>query len=323
MKKIAIIGAGMSGLSAAQALRDRAEVTIFDKSRGVGGRMSTRYAGEYEFDHGAQYFTVKSPEFRSVVNTAMSEGHVMPWASRAKYLKDGEIVDDTGGARFVATPRMNSWTKVLATDLNVELGRRVTSMKQGRDNKWSLGFEAGAGATGFDRVICSVPPVQALDILPKNFSQRSDIKNAKMDVCFALMIGLNAPLNLDWDSLRLNNLPIGWMAINSDKPNRGPSPTLMIHSAPEWSNVHADADRDWIQNLLLNVGSELVGHDLHLAPHKALHRWLYASVQTGAGHNALYDEGLNIAVCGDWCVGGRVEGAFLSGLSAAQKMSLS
>lgn len=322
MKKVAIIGAGMSGLSAAHALNGRADVTLFDKSRGVGGRMSTRYAGDYEFDHGAQYFTVKSPEFTSIVNKALSAGHVVPWAARAKYLKDGVMCDDTGGARFIAQPRMNSWTKALATGLNIELGRRVNSMTRDNEGIWTLGFEDGSREGGFDGVISTIPPAQVLDIIPQDFRGVADIKRAKMDVCFALMLGFKTPLKLEWDTLRLNNLPIGWMAVNSAKPGRGDMSTLVIHSAPEWSNTHAEADRDWIQTVLTEVGSELLGQDLSCADHQALHRWLYSSVSQGVGKDVIFDPNLNVALCGDWCVGGRVEGAFLSGLAAAKALDL-
>ncbi len=322
MQNIAIIGAGMSGLSAAHALMGRARVTVFDKSRGVSGRMSTRYAGDYEFDHGAQYFTVKSSEFMSVVNRAMAQGHIAPWAARAKYLKSGLMQEDTGGARFVATPRMNSWAKALADPLSVKLGARVKTLQRAKDNRWTLIFEDGRAIKGFDGVVCSVPPRQALDLLPKEFSKRAALKRAQMDVCFAVMLGLSEPIETGWDTLRVNDLPVNWLAFNSSKPGRAKAPTLMIQSAPEWSNTHAETDRDWVQRVMTEVASELVGADLSKAPHHALHRWLYAAVSQGLNQTHLFDSDLNIAACGDWCVGGRVEGAFLSGLSAGHCFNL-
>lgn len=67
-KKIAIIGAGVSGLIVAN------EVTIFDKSRGIGGRMATRRVDNYHFDHGAQFFTAKSEEFKELCQKAKNDG---------------------------------------------------------------------------------------------------------------------------------------------------------------------------------------------------------------------------------------------------------
>ena len=59
--KIAIIGAGIAGLTTAKMLRDIAEVTVYEKSRGAGGRICTRYTDSFDFDHGAQFFIAKTP----------------------------------------------------------------------------------------------------------------------------------------------------------------------------------------------------------------------------------------------------------------------
>ena len=79
MKTVAIIGAGLSGLTLANALSPIANVTVFEKSRGVGGRMSTRRAAPYEFDHGAQYFTAKSREFMAFIEGYARSGVTHEW----------------------------------------------------------------------------------------------------------------------------------------------------------------------------------------------------------------------------------------------------
>ncbi len=69
----------MAGLACAQALvRSGAEVALFDKSRGVGGRMASRRVmtalGEVSFDHGAQYMTARDPGFRLQVDAWREAG---------------------------------------------------------------------------------------------------------------------------------------------------------------------------------------------------------------------------------------------------------
>ena len=78
-KKIAIIGAGISGLTVAKELSKLNEVTIFDKSRGVGGRMATKRIDDYHFDHGAQFFTAKSQEFKEFCNKAKNDKIIEEW----------------------------------------------------------------------------------------------------------------------------------------------------------------------------------------------------------------------------------------------------
>lgn len=314
--KIAILGCGVAGLSAARELRrNDIDVKLFDKSRGVGGRMSTRYAGAWEFDHGAQYFTAQNSDFKEEIEAAVRAGAAAPWPARGRYLAGGDISLDHGRARYVGTPRMNSLPKYWAAGLDFDLGRRVRKIS--KKDSWGLIFEDGATVAGFDGVISTLPPAQAKSILPSQFSKSLNISQAQMHACFALMIGLEQPLDLDWDTLRVKDLPIDWIAINSAKPGRsGAVGTIIVHSEANWSDRHVDADRDWIETIMIDCASELVGLPLAAAPHKALHRWLYASNNSSPDVACLKSDGLVLA--GDWCFGGRVQGAWLSGRAAAR-----
>ena len=323
--RVAIIGAGIAGLCAARELKNSGvSVSLFDKSRGVGGRLSTRYAGEYEFDHGAQYFTVKNERFKALIDEAHIAEAVERWAGRAIYLKKGLLTSDTGGARWVGTPRMNSFAKFLAKGLDVSVGERVSSMERKSDGLWTLYFEDSVSGpiqdrSGFDAVICTAPPAQAETLLPQGFSERDALASAQMDACFALMIGLPQVIDVGWDSLRVNDLPVSWLAVNSAKPGRKAMPgTLMVHASPEWSNANVETDRDEIINTMISITALLTKLDLSDPSYITLHRWLYASVSKTPEKPCLFDSENNLVAAGDWCLGGRVEGAALSGLAAAE-----
>lgn len=315
--KIAIIGAGLAGLTAARRLTSEHDVVLFDKSRGVGGRMSTRYAGDYEFDHGAQYFTVTDPEFDALIKSEAENGEVAPWKSRAFYLKTGGLTADTGRDRWVGAPRMNRLPKSLAEGLDVRLGQRVSRITGPSGDIW-LDFEDGSREGPFDRVICTAPAPQAAALISPDSPLQSTLGTVKMQACFALMVGWPDPFDPGWDTLRVGDLPVSWLALNHAKPGRNKDvSTLMVHAAPDWSDDHAEADRDWVQTVLLDTASALCGRKLDQAPHIALHRWLYAFSSDGVGQDCLVDETAGIVLAGDWCVGGRVEGAFISGRAAA------
>jgi len=305
--KIAIIGCGVAGLSAARELsRHGVDVTLFDKSRGVG---------DWEFDHGAQYFTVQDPDFQAEIDAAIDAAVVAPWDAKALYLKTGHLSADTGRQRYVGLPRMNSLPKYWAEGLDVHLGKRVSSVR--KSTTWSLQFEDGSSVNGFDGVISTLPPAQVALILPEDFGPSMAVSEAQMHVCFCLMVGLAAPINPGWDTLRVKDLPIDWISINHAKPGRSQDVgTIVIHSEARWSDAHVDADRGWVQDVMLKSASALLGLPLEKAPHLALHRWLYASNKTSPDIACLEDEGFVVA--GDWCLGGRVQGAWLSGRTAAQ-----
>lgn len=313
--KIAILGCGVAGLSAARELkRHGIEAVLFDKSRGVGGRMSTRYAGDWEFDHGAQYFTVQDRDLQAEIDTAIAAGVVAKWDAKALYLKTGELSADTGRVRYVGQPRMNSLPKYWAEGLEVNFSQRVVSVE--KSDTWALTFADGSTKSGFDGVISTLPPAQAAAILPTQFLKRPAVEAAEMHVCFCLMIGLSTPINPGWDTLRIKSLPIDWIAINNAKPGRSMDVgTLVVHSEPAWSDANAETDPARVQAVMIKAASALLGLPLEEAPHIALHRWLYAANKTSPDIPCLKDQGLVVA--GDWCLGGRVQGAWLSGRAAA------
>lgn len=322
--RIAIIGAGISGLCAARELvKAGHSVTLFDKSRGIGGRLSTRYAGAYEYDHGAQYFTVTDDRFRAVVEEAEQHRAVTRWEGRALYLKTGLLTSDTGRERWVGTPRMNSFAKFLAQDLDIFTSHRVSSLKRDKDETWTLGFEDnGEGAiqdrSGFDKIICTTPPEQAVTLLPADFADIQSLKAAKMEACFALMIGLTGPIDPGWESLRVSDLPVSWLSVNSAKPGRANNlGTLVVHASPDWSNANIETDREEVQSVIMEITAALTRQDLSQPEHVSLHRWLYASVANSPEKPFLSDPVKNLYAIGDWCRGGRVEGAALSGFSVA------
>ena len=316
--KIAIIGAGLAGITAARKLDSFADVTLFEKSRGVSGRMSTRRADGFEFDHGAQYFTAKDRRFQDAVTQGVAAGHLVPWASRGVYMRGDTLEPDTGADRFVSVPRMNSWAKALAEGLDVRLQKRVSRISQS-EGVWLLDFEDGDRQDGFDWVVMAAPAEQVDAIFPKDFSQRAVLEAVKMDACFALMLGLSKTPNLTWETLRQADGPAAWIALNSAKPKRPDGvATFMVHSGPEWSETHIDVNRDDVATMMRRAAGSVAGVDLSKPAYETLHFWRYASVKKGAGQGCLVDSDKKLIAAGDWCLGGRVEGAFLSGLATAE-----
>ena len=305
---IAIIGAGLAGLTLAQRLSGAHQVTVFEKARGVGGRMSTRCAGNYAFDHGAQYFTAQAPAFVDFLENLKPSGLVAPWASQLD-LHEGARV--SGKEKLVAVPGMNAICKTLAQHLDVECGVHIKSLEKRRDG-WRLNDAGGETHGTFDWVISTAPAAQTSALFPGSFAQHAQLGAVKMSGCFALMLGFDMPLDLPWQALKCGIDPVGWIAVNSGKPGRDTATSLLIQSNNDWAETHLEDDPTRIQAVLLSAASELVGQDLSGASHVGLHRWRYAATPEPAGVPFLCDEALKLAACGDWCLGSKVEAAFLS-----------
>ncbi len=311
--RIAIIGAGLSGLTLASKLSEHHQVTVFEKARGPGGRTSTRRADPYAFDHGAQYFTARDPRFEAFIDTQIAAGLIAPWPVEIALRRGARI---SNSPKYVAAPGMNAVCKALAGDLDVQAQAHVEALVS-VSGGWQLRFKDGAETGPFDWVVSTTPAEQAKTLLPQSFSGQETLHSVQMQGCFALMLGFAQPLDLSFAALKSGEPPIGWMAVNSAKPQRGPAMSLLIQSDNAWAEAHLEDDPGSVTEILLNAGSDLAGADLTTAPHQALHRWRYAATSQPAGQPFLINASQRLAACGDWCLGGKVEAAFLSAMALA------
>jgi predicted NAD/FAD-dependent oxidoreductase len=154
---VAVIGAGISGLTCARTLADHSlPVTVFEKSRGVGGRMATRRSDNGPaFDHGAQYFTVRDERFQSCVDSWQHAGLVLRWTGRIVSLHDQNTEQDKSStSRFVACPGMNSICRHLAENLDVRTNTRVAPPTRCQ-GKWLVSDETGGELGRYDVVIAT------------------------------------------------------------------------------------------------------------------------------------------------------------------------
>ncbi|NNC54124.1 MAG: NAD(P)-binding protein, partial [Pseudomonadales bacterium] len=192
MKRIAIIGAGIAGLALAHQVHRRAEVTIFEKSRGYGGRMATRHANPYQFDHGAQFFTAKSAQFANFLEPYIAAGHVTRWDAEFVEIDSDNIICRRnwidGPPHYVCAPQMNVLAKQMAADLNVVLetrAERIVAMESG----WRLYDEKQESLGAFDWVVLAIPAKQALELMPAQFADIGIIAAKQMLGCYSLMLG--------------------------------------------------------------------------------------------------------------------------------------
>lgn len=313
--KIAIIGGGLSGLVTAQNLNNDFDVTLFEKARGVGGRMSTRRADPYQFDHGAQYFTARSKRFKEFLRPHIETGLVQEWKAKILTLEKGAKAykREWFEPHYVCAPRMNSLCKHLQKGIKFFFSAEISSLEK-QDDQWRLVDKDGVDHGIFDFIIITAPAEQTANLVPDDFEHLEKIQNTQMTGCYSVMLGFETLPKLNWDIAMPKNSIIGWMAVNSLKPDRETAPSIIIQSTNEWADENMEEDMQAMGGVIINEFCELSGVSLDLIVHKATHRWKYANTIEAekSEYSFYYDDNLKIGACGDWCIQGRVESAFLS-----------
>jgi predicted NAD/FAD-dependent oxidoreductase len=322
MRNIAIIGAGISGLTLAQELSSYAHVTVFEKARGVGGRMSTRYAAPFYFDHGTQYFTARSDEFNHFLKPFIANRTVAAWEGKTIDLDNGNILSERAKREplWVATPNMNSLCKKLAENITVHCSQEVAPLPKWAANGFTLADKDGRELGRFDWVISTAPAAQTARLFEGHISPASALHNARMQGCYALMIGFNKPSASEWIAAKLENNALDWIAVNSTKPGRDTSVTCWVaHSRNDWADAHMEDNMQAAQGFLLEQFQAATGINAANADFIALHRWKYALLQEGAPQKGFFiDESIGLAATGDWCATSRIEDAWREASLLAQ-----
>lgn len=307
--KFAIVGAGMAGLSCAAGLADLGhEVTLLDKARGPGGRMSTRRVdsplGEARFDHGAQYFTARDPGFREQVAAWAKRGIVASWPLPAP-------------DAWVGTPGMNAVIKAMANGRDVRWGVHVDRIER-CGGLWRI--TAGAAQfEGFDAVVIAVPAEQALPFVSlHDFLMAREAMLARSQPCWTAMFTFAQPLPGGHAMVR-DRGALGWAARSLAKPGRSGPEGWVVQARPEWSTTHLEDDPEQVCAELLRELGEALGVAVPAPVMARAHRWRYA-MSAGLGLGSLWNDALGLGVCGDWLLGPRVECAWLSGQHLARRI---
>ena len=332
--RIAVIGAGMAGIACARTLMQAGhEVQVFEKSRGAGGRMSTRHTEFGSFDHGAQYFTVRDARFQQALNT--SPTRVAAWRANTISVQDssGRVVvaaKPQQHEHYVATPGMNALVRHWAEPTALHLDTLVELIEPDRLNasRWQL-QTSGLGDSrqvhaGFDAVLLALPATQALALLRASGQLpkvQERIAHTEVAPCWTLMLAFpqavrGAAFGPHWQAARSAHHRISWLARETSKPGREAIERWTVQASPEWSKRHIEDNAERVKAKLLRGFTEITGIRA-MPPYAEVHRWLYAQTVTPLGQSHVWDAKQGLGLCGDWCLGHRVEDAFVSGLELA------
>ncbi len=319
-RRIAVIGAGIAGLAAARRLHEHGyDVQMFDKGRGVGGRTSVRRQPPFEFDHGAQYFTARDERFSLLVNNWQDVGIVATWSGRIGSIDHGRWGDSSPRVRYVGVPGMNAIAKYLAAGLDVATATRVTRLTRA-GQVWRLFGDNETPLGSSDAVVVAVPAPQAAELLAGRPALAEQVGRCSMSPCWAVMLGFDRALPIPYDGVFVHGSALSWIARNSSKPGRSSGEAWILHAGPEWSAAHLDDPPEQVIAASQAALEQALGRKVPSPSCAAAHRWRYAVPDEPLHVGALWDAERRLAVCGDWCQGARIEGAFLSGRAAADRV---
>lgn len=317
--RVGVIGAGVAGLTLAQRLRQAGhDVLVLDKGRGVGGRASTRCKESRSFDHGAQYFTIRDPAFRAFLEAEVPTDRYAVWSARFARLEGDRLVPESLlTPRYVGVPGMSSLCQALEKRLEVRTQVRITRLT-GLAGHWRLIDTEGGSFGPFDWVVSTAPPVQSAAIFEGRGPITDEMKGVQMSPCFSLMMVPAGTSTFPADGIRCNHSVLGWVANDHSKPGRQAGPTLVVQSNHTWAETHKDDPLPGVTYALKESAEDAFKIDLRSSKVESLQRWLYAAPVKPLEGPCLLDVKNRLAACGDWCVAGKIEGAFLSGDTCAR-----
>lgn len=323
MSRIAVVGAGMAGLAAARALQAQGlAVTVFEKSRGFGGRCATRWIGDYRFDTGATFVTPDGHALGAVIQTELSTDGLIQiekpmFACSKGRVMSGEVQHPTP-RRFCYQSGMNELGKRLAEGLDVQRETRIESLAR-RD----LGFEVNGAL--FDGVIVAIPLPQAQDLLAEVYPGRG-WPSVRYRKCLSVLLGFDHRVEVPYHGLvdPQQDEPIAWISFEHEKVPSGRAPeghmSLVVQLNERTSDLKYDREASAVvQDVMVDLRrmfptlKDPVASDVM--------RWRYSHAIGTVGLQALNRGEDRLILTGDMISGARAQLAYDAGLAAAGELT--
>ncbi len=318
--RAAVIGAGLAGAACANELAGGGcDVTVYEKSRGTGGRAGTRRHRDIAVDHGAQYFTARTPAFRAVVSGWMSDGVAGTWDARVVHVRGGTEANCAAKQkRYVGVPGMSALSRHMLRGITVVSQTRVRSVRRQRDG-WMLRSGPGRSLGPFDALFVAIPPSQAVEVADGTSPLVNDIRQVVMVPCWAVVVAFESQIDAPWDAAQITDSALAWVARNTSKPGRPAQPDVWtLHANAEWSREYLEDKPQRVAHRLMQAFAQLAPIGGASVLHLEAHRWRYARPKRSDEPRPLFDPINRIGFCGDWTGHARIESAVLSGIELAR-----
>ena len=318
MKDIAVIGAGFSAATLCCFIEK--DLDFYEKSRGVGGRCSTRRVDNVGlFDHGLQYIKSQNKEFKKFLKDYSI------WKGNFKIFQNNQLIDDLDKERIIHENGNNSLVKNLFRNKNVIFNKELKNLEKKGDN-FQLTFKDDT-QENYKTVIISAPFQQAYN-LTKQFTEDYFSKfNFSMQPNLTLMIALNKGLKLNLSAISFEDDDVLGFAANENTKKKDlinkdlelwtiqSSLKFAIKNIYEYRNNKQNLIDEILKSFSIKLKVDIKKDNIEYSD---IHGWLYAYNQKVAAPNCYWDKDLRLGICGDWFSGGNAENAFTNAKQLAK-----
>lgn len=320
--RVAIIGAGIAGLACARELRGH-DVVIYEKSRGVGGRVNTRKTGEFVWDTGATSIAPRGKRIQSVMLDQLDSSHLhrieLPIAVHSALRVMPGNPERNSVPRYVYTNGIAELPKQLAANLDIRFERTITEIKK-------VGAEYEVEDERFDAVVLTPPIPQTAQLL-WTLDESRPIANVKYRTSLSVLLAFESPnptssyhALIDPEQAH----PLLWLSIDSAKsPNRAPlgSSTMVAQLSARYSHENYSHSDEEIVETTLKFLTHLYGDAFSTPVHAMVKKWKYSQPETIAQFDAVNIPGSKILIASDGLLGGRIEDAYECGAKVADLLN--
>jgi renalase len=320
MKDFCIVGSGIAGSTIANLLARKYSVVIFDKARGPGGRSSNRrYKKKLSFDHGLQYFSPKSYEFKKFIKDLNRKNVLKEWVGQHL---DFTFEKKESTNKYIGKKGNNDICKYLTKKIKVNYNSTVTNIKF-NSKYWIITLNNKEKV--FFKYLVLTCPFPQLKILASKYLKKN-ILNLKVSMLpnITVMAAYNRYKKLPIGSIKFNDEIIAWAAHENTKNRFKTNQSLWTIQCTEVFskkiiNLYKKGKNKY-QSVILKKFENLLGYQSKRIVFKSIHGWKYSYNKTKTPFKSLWSNKEKLGVCGDWLIGPKAEDSWLSARNLFHKI---
>lgn len=291
---IAIIGAGFSGCYLYNRFKkENHDIKIFEKSRGCGGRLSTKYIDDKFVDHGTPYFETNEPDFIYFANRLERKGILRK--EKNKYFP-------TNGINKFCSSLINKQDLIKQT--------KITKCVK-KESLWYLYDEKSKCYEGFDLLILTIPAPQVLEMdIQIDDKIAGDLSKVKYNSIATLILHDDKEFKINEDLY--SSQFFKKVVNNSEKYNYKEFSSYVFHANESFSTNNNDKNKEDLGVQIYNYIDYFQKVKLPKSIYHISHLWKYATVKEGLKSKYYLNDEKDLAFCGDYFEKAKLEGSFLS-----------